>query len=261
MSQDNAAKIRLSGVRKTFAGGKKVVLDHVDLEIGKGESVVIIGGSGTGKSVTIKCMLGLLKPDSGSITIDDKEVTTMSASEREDINRQVGMLFQAAALFDSLPVWENVAFGLLARKQCTRADARDIAVEKLRLVGLAPDVLDLSPAELSGGMQKRVGLARAIATNPEIIFFDEPTTGLDPIMADVINNLIVHVNQTVGATAVTITHDMASARKIGDRIAMLYDGRIIWAGPTDAIDHSDNEYVDQFIHGRADGPIKMAVRH
>ena len=149
---------------------------------------------------------------------------------------------------------------MLARKQCTRAEARDIAVEKLRLVGLASDVLDLSPAELSGGMQKRVGLARAIATNPEIIFFDEPTTGLDPIMADVINNLIVHVNQTVGATAVTITHDMASARKIGDRIAMLYDGRIIWAGPTDAIDHSDNEYVDQFIHGRADGPIRMAVR-
>jgi len=260
MSQDNLAKIRLSGVRKTFAGGKKVVLDHVDLDIGKGESVVIIGGSGTGKSVTIKCMLGLLKPDSGSITIDGREVTTMSAGEREMINHQVGMLFQAAALFDSLPVWENVAFGLLARNQCKRADARDIAAEKLRLVGLAPDVLDLSPSELSGGMQKRVGLARAIATEPEIIFFDEPTTGLDPIMADVINNLIVHVNQTVGATAVTITHDMTSARKIGDRIAMLYDGRIIWAGPTDAIDHSDNAYVDQFIHGRADGPIKMAVR-
>lgn len=260
MSQDNAAKIRLSGVRKTFANGRKVVLDHVDLEVGRGESVVIIGGSGTGKSVTIKCMLGLLKPDSGSISIDGREVTTMSAGEREDVNRQVGMLFQAAALFDSLPIWENVAFGLLARKQCSRTDARDIAADKLRLVGLAPDVLDLSPAELSGGMQKRVGLARAIATEPEIIFFDEPTTGLDPIMADVINNLIVHVNQTVGATAVTITHDMASARKIGDRIAMLYDGRIIWAGPTDAIDHSDNEYIDQFIHGRADGPIRMAVR-
>ena len=242
MSQDNIAKIRLSGVRKTFANGRKVVLDLVDLDIGKGESVVIIGGSGTGKSVTIKCMLGLLKPDSGSITIDGREVTTMSPGEREDINRQVGMLFQAAALFDSL-------------------NARDIAAEKLRLVGLAPDVLDLSPAELSGGMQKRVGLARAIATNPEIIFFDEPTTGLDPIMADVINNLIVHVNQTVGATAVTITHDMASARKIGDRIAMLHEGRIIWAGPTDAIDHSDNPYVDQFIHGRADGPIKMAVKN
>ncbi len=260
MSQDNAAKIHLSGVRKTFAGGKKVVLDHVDLEIGKGESVVIIGGSGTGKSVTIKCMLGLPKPDSGSILIDGKDVTKMSAGEREDINQQVGMLFQAAALFDSLPIWENVAFGLIARNQCRRHDARDIAAEKLKLVGLSPDVLDLSPAELSGGMQKRVGLARAIAANPEIIFFDEPTTGLDPIMADVINNLIVHVNQTVGATAVTITHDMKSARKIGDRIAMLYDGRIIWAGPTDAIDHTDNEYVDQFIHGRTEGPIKMAVR-
>lgn len=260
MSQDNAAKIRLAGVRKTFAGGRKVVLDHVDLEIGRGESLVIIGGSGTGKSVTIKCMLGLLKPDSGSITIDGREVTTMSAGEREDINHQVGMLFQAAALFDSLPVWHNIAFGLLARKMCSRADARDIAAEKLRLVGLAPDVLDLYPAELSSGMQKRVGLARAIATDPEIIFFDEPTTGLDPIMADVINNLIVHVNQTVGATAITITHDMTSARKIGDRIAMLYEGRIIWIGPTNAIDHSDNEYVDQFIHGRTDGPIKMAVR-
>ena len=260
MSQDNAAKINLSGVRKTFAGGKKVVLDHVDLEIGKGESVVIIGGSGTGKSVTIKCMLGLLKPDSGSIAIDGKDVNNISASEREGINQQVGMLFQAAALFDSLPIWENVAFGLIARNQCSRHDARDIAVEKLKLVGLSPDVLDLSPSELSSGMQKRVGLARAIASSPEIIFFDEPTTGLDPIMADVINNLIVHVNQTIGATAVTITHDMKSARKIGDRIAMLYDGRIIWAGPTDAIDHSNNEYVDQFIHGRTEGPIKMVAR-
>lgn len=260
MSQDNAAKIRLRGVRKTFAGGKKVVLDDVNLDIGKGESVVIIGGSGTGKSVTIKCMLGLMRPDSGSITIDGHEVTQMSPAEREDINRQVGMLFQAAALFDSLTVWENIAFGLIARKQCTRGDARDIAAEKLKLVGLTPDLLDVTPSELSGGMQKRVGLARAIATDPEIIFFDEPTTGLDPIMADVINNLIVHVNQVVGATAVTITHDMASARKIGDRIAMLHGGEIIWAGPKDAIDYSDNEYVDQFIHGRTDGPIKMAMR-
>lgn len=260
MSQDNAPKIRLKGVRKTFAGGKKVVLDDVHLDIGKGESVVIIGGSGTGKSVAIKCMLGLLKPDSGSITIDGHDVTQMGPSEREDINRQVGMLFQAAALFDSLPVWENIAFGLIARKLCARADARDIAAEKLKLVGLTPDLLDVVPSELSSGMQKRVGLARAIATNPEIIFFDEPTTGLDPIMADVINNLIVHVNQVVGATAVTITHDMKSARKIGDRIAMLHDGKIIWAGPTDAIDYSDNAYVDQFIHGRTEGPIKMAMR-
>ena len=260
MSQDNAPKIRLRGVRKTFAGGKKVVLDDVNLDIGKGESVVIIGGSGTGKSVTIKCMLGLLRPDSGSITIDGREVTQMSPTEREDINRQVGMLFQAAALFDSLPVWENIAFGLLARNQCSRGNARDIAADKLKLVGLTPDLLDVTPSELSSGMQKRVGLARAIATNPEIIFFDEPTTGLDPIMADVINNLIVHVNQVVGATAVTITHDMASARKIGDRIAMLHGGKIIWAGPKDVIDYSENEYVDQFIHGRTDGPIQMTVR-
>jgi phospholipid/cholesterol/gamma-HCH transport system ATP-binding protein len=260
MSQDNAPKIRLEGVRKTFAGGKKVVLDDVHLDIGKGESVVIIGGSGTGKSVTIKCMLGILKPDRGTITIDGQDVTQMSPGEREDINRQVGMLFQAAALFDSLPIWENVAFGLLARNQCTRRDGRDIAAEKLRLLGLTPDLLDVVPSELSSGMQKRVGLARAIATDPEIIFFDEPTTGLDPIMADVINNLIVHVNQVVGATAITITHDMKSARKIGDRIAMLHGGKIIWAGPTESIDHSDNEYVDQFIHGRVDGPIKMAMR-
>ncbi len=257
---DNLAKITLRGVRKTFAEGRKVVLDHVDLDIGKGESLVIIGGSGTGKSVTIKCMLGLLRPDAGEICIDGEDVTKMSPGEREKINRQVGMLFQGAALFDSLPVWQNVSFGLIARNQCKRSEARDIAVEKLALVGLAPDIADLPPADLSGGMQKRVGLARAIATNPDIIFFDEPTTGLDPIMADVINDLIVKVNDEVGATAITITHDMASARKIGDRIAMLYDGRIIWAGPVAAIDVTDNAYVQQFIHGRSDGPIKMAVR-
>ncbi len=260
MSQDNAAKIRLDGVRKTFSGGKKVVLDHVDLEIGTGESVVIIGGSGTGKSVTIKCILGLLTPDRGSITVDGKDVVKMSPTEREEVNEQVGMLFQHAALFDSLPIWENVAFGLLARKQCSRTEARDRAAEKLRLVGLQSDVLDLFPASLSIGMQKRVGLARAIATDPKIIFFDEPTTGLDPIMAGVINKLIVHVNQEVGATAITISHDMNSARQIGDRIAMLYDGRIIWAGPTDALDYCDNPYVNQFINGDTDGPIKLAAR-
>ena len=257
---DNAPKIRLRGVRKTFAGGAKVVLDSVDLDIGRGESVVIIGGSGTGKSVTIKCILGLLEADAGSITIDGAETTGMAPAAREAVNRQVGRLFQGAALFDSLPVWENVAFGLLSRRLCGREEARERALRNLAQVGLAADVAELSPAELSGGMQKRVGLARAIATEPDIIFFDEPTTGLDPIMADVINDLIVKVNEEVGATAVTITHDMASARKIGDRIAMLYAGRIIWAGPVDAIDHSDNAHVDQFIHGRAEGPIKMALR-
>jgi phospholipid/cholesterol/gamma-HCH transport system ATP-binding protein len=170
------------------------------------------------------------------------------------------MLFQGAALFDSLPVWENVAFGLLAEKRCSRHDAHDIAIGKLAMVGMDAAVADLMPSELSGGMQKRVGLARAIASDPQIIFFDEPTTGLDPIMADVINDLIVKVTREVGATALSITHDMASARKIANRIAMLYQGQIIWQGPVADIDRSGNEHVDQFIHGRAEGPIQMAMR-
>jgi len=254
----NRPKIRMRDVHKAF--GEKKVLAGVDLDVGVGESLVIIGGSGTGKSVTIKCIQGLLTPDRGSIEIDGEEVVGMAPADRERINNQLGMLFQAAALFDSLPVWENIAFGLLAEKRCTRKEARDIAVDKLALVGLGPDIADVWPAELSGGMQKRVGLARAIAADPKIIFFDEPTTGLDPIMADVINNLIVAVNRKVGATALTITHDMASAKKIGDRIAMLYDGKIIWAGPPDLVNESGNPYLDQFVNGRADGPIKMALR-
>lgn len=255
---DAPPKISLKNVKKAF--GDKVVLDGVNLDVAVGESVVIIGGSGTGKSVAIKCILGLLTPDEGTIEIDGRDVLDMTPREREKLNMQIGMLFQAAALFDSLPVWENVSFGLLAEKRCGRDEARDIALEKMALVGLKPDIADLSPADLSGGMQKRVGLARAIAIDPSIIFFDEPTTGLDPIMADVINKLIVHVNENVGATALTITHDMASAKKIGDRIAMLYEGKIIWAGPPDDVDQSGNDYLDQFIHGRTNGPIKMALR-
>lgn len=251
-------KIQLRDVHKAF--GKKVVLNGVDLDVNEGESVVIIGGSGTGKSVTLKCILGLLTPDRGSVKVDGEEVVDMGASDRERVNHKFGMLFQGAALFDSLPVWENVAFGLLAEKRCTRHEAHDIAIEKLAMVGMSADAADLMPAELSGGMQKRVGLARAIASNPDIIFFDEPTTGLDPIMADVINDLIVKVTREVGATALSITHDMASARKIANRIAMLYQGKIIWQGPVDDIDCSGNEFVEQFIHGRAEGPIQMAVR-
>ena len=244
----------------TKAFGAKKVLTGVDLDIARGESVVIIGGSGTGKSVSLKCILGLLRPDAGSIKIDGHEVTGLSTSERDKVNHQVGMLFQGGALFDSLPVWENVAFGLLSRKQCGREEAREIAVKKLALVGLKPQIADTSPADLSIGMQKRVGLARAIATDPEIIFFDEPTTGLDPIMADMINELIVHVNREVGATALSISHDMESAAKIGDRIAMLYQGKIVWAGAPDDVNAAANPVVDQFIHGRVDGPIKMQVR-
>jgi phospholipid/cholesterol/gamma-HCH transport system ATP-binding protein len=252
------AKIALAGVKKRF--GAKVVLDGVDLEIGRGQSLVVIGGSGTGKSVMLKCILGLLRADSGSIRVDGEETARYSRGDRERLLRKFGMLFQGAALFDSLRVWENVAFGLIQGRKMPRGEAREIALAKLASVGLGPEVAELSPSELSGGMQKRVGLARAIAAEPEIIFFDEPTTGLDPIMADVINDLIVKCVKDLGATALSITHDMASARKIADRIAMLHQGRIIWHGPRSEIDQSGNPYVDQFIHGRAEGPIKMQVR-
>jgi phospholipid/cholesterol/gamma-HCH transport system ATP-binding protein len=251
-------KIELQGVKKRF--GQKVVLDGVDLKIGKGESVVIIGGSGSGKSVTIKSVLGIVRPDAGKIFVDGKETTHLHGRAREAVLKKFGMLFQGAALFDSLPVWENVAFGLIQGRGMGRKKAKDIAIAKLAKVGLGSEVANLSPSELSGGMQKRVGLARAIAADPEILFFDEPTTGLDPIMADVINDLIVSTVKDLGVTAVSITHDMISARKISDRIAMLYKGKIIWHGPTKDIDNSGNEYVDQFIHGRAEGPIKMEVR-
>jgi phospholipid/cholesterol/gamma-HCH transport system ATP-binding protein len=253
-----APKIEIRSLYKSF--GPKKVLNGVDLDIGVQESVVIIGGSGTGKSVLLKCILGLLQPDSGSIKIDGQEVTTMSRRERQQIMRKFGMLFQGGALFDSLPVWENVAFGPMQADGMARAEAKKIALEKLAAVGLNAEVAELSPSELSGGMQKRVSLARAIAREPEIIFFDEPTTGLDPIMSDVINDLIVKSVKGLGATAVSITHDMISARKIADRIAMIFGGKIIWQGPVAEIDRSGNAHVDQFIHGRAEGPIQMQVR-
>ena len=251
------AKIELRNVCKRF--GKKVVLDGINLTVPKGESLVVIGGSGTGKSVMIKCVLGIIRPDSGEIFVDGKNVLKMDTSEREKVLRKFGMLFQGAALFDSLPVWENVAFGLIQGRKMKRKQAKDIAIEKLAKVGLAAEVGELYPAELSGGMQKRVGLARAIATEPEIIFFDEPTTGLDPIMADVINDLIVDSVKDLGATTLSITHDMASVRKIADKVAMIHKGKIIWVGSRAEVDDSGNEYVDQFIHGRAEGPIQMEV--
>ena len=250
-------KIELKGVYKRF--GSKVVLDGVDLTVEKGESMVIIGGSGSGKSVTLKCILGLIAPDRGSIKVDGQEVTRLTGRAREAVNAKFGMLFQAAALFDSLKVWENVAFALIQGRGLGRAEAKKIALQKLAKVGLGPEVGELSPSELSGGMQKRVGLARAIAAEPEIIFFDEPTTGRDPIMAGVINDLIVDTVKDMGVTTLSITHDMASARKIADKIAMIYKGKIIWSGPKASIDNSGNAFVDQFIHGRADGPIKMEV--
>ncbi len=250
-------KIKLTNLHKAF--GRKVVLDGIDLEIKEGESLVVIGGSGTGKSVLIKCIQGILTPDEGSILVDDQEVVGVSEKEKELLHSKMGMLFQGGALFDSLSVWENVAFGLIENQKMDRKAAKMEAIRVLRQVGLAPDVADLSPSELSGGMQKRVGLARAIATRPEIIFFDEPTTGLDPIMSDMINELIIESVKGLGATALTITHDMASARKIADRIAMLYKGKIIWQGTVKEMDKTTNEYVRQFINGSSQGPIKVEV--
>ncbi len=251
-------KISLRGVAKTF--GAKKVLQGIDLDVAPAESVVVIGGSGSGKSVLLKCILGLMQPDRGSIKVDGEETVDLSDRGRARVMRKFGMLFQGGALFDSLQVWENVAFGPIQSDGMDPEQARQVAIAKLGAVGLGPEIAELRPSELSGGMQKRVALARAIAREPEIIFFDEPTTGLDPIMADVINELIVKSVNDLGATAVSITHDMASARKIGHRIAMLYEGRLIWQGPVSDIERSGDAHVDQFIHGRAEGPIQMQVR-
>jgi phospholipid/cholesterol/gamma-HCH transport system ATP-binding protein len=251
-------KIVITDLHKAF--GAKKVLRGVDLELDMAESVVVIGGSGTGKSVLLKCVLGLIRPDRGSIKIDGEETVGVKGAERDRLMLKFGMLFQGAALFDSIRVWENVAFGLIQGRGMARPEAKRVAIETLAKVGLTAEVAELNPSELSGGMQKRVGLARAIAAQPEILFFDEPTTGLDPIMSDVINDLIIDRVRDLGATALSITHDMASARKIADRIAMLHQGKIIWQGAVKTIDSSGNAYVDQFIHGRADGPIRMEVR-
>jgi phospholipid/cholesterol/gamma-HCH transport system ATP-binding protein len=255
---ESTPKISVQDLRKSF--GRKRVLDGVDIDCTTGESLVVIGGSGVGKSVLIKCILGLLRPESGSIRIDGEQTVGLGRAERERLMQKFGMLFQGGALFDSLSVWENVAFGLIQGRGMERRAAREIALAKLASVGLGREVAQLRPAELSGGMQKRVALARAIAAEPEVIFFDEPTTGLDPIMADVINNLILTCVRELGATAVSITHDLVSARKIADRSAMLFAGRIVWHGPTAEIDRSGNPFVDQFINGRAEGPIQMEIR-
>lgn len=249
-----APKIKLTEVAKRF--DEKVVLDGVNLSVEPGESVAIIGGSGTGKSVTLKCILGLLKPDRGSVQVDGQEIVGASTREIEKVRAKFGMLFQGGALFDSLPVWRNVTFGLTQGRMRHAAEMRKIAEENLERVGLGREILNLRPNELSGGMQKRVALARAIAPRPEIIFFDEPTTGLDPIRADIINDLITSLVVDLGVTALTITHDMSSARKIANRVAMLYNGRIVWHGPRDRLYDSGNPYVDQFVQGRADGPIR-----
>ena len=251
-------KIRLRNVRKSF--GEKLVLDGIDLDIMPGTSTVVIGGSGSGKSVLLKCILGLLEPDAGMIEIDGIDILPLPRRDQEAIRSRIGMLFQNGALFDSLPVWENVVFGLLAQHRLRRSDGPDHAAEFLAQVGLAASVGALYPAELSGGMQKRVALARAIAARPDILFFDEPTTGLDPIMGAVIDGLVVDCVRLLGSTAVAITHDMASARRIGDAAAMIHRGRIIWSGPAAELMDSSDPVVDQFTHGLREGPIQMELR-
>jgi phospholipid/cholesterol/gamma-HCH transport system ATP-binding protein len=246
-------KIELRDVGKSF--GAKKVLQGVNLKVHRGESVVVIGGSGSGKSVMLKSILGLMEPDTGQIFLDGEDTTHLRGRAREAQMEKFGMLFQGGALFDSLKVWENITFRVATAQKLTKAQAKELAAEKLRQVGLKEDNLYLFPAELSGGMQKRVALARAIAANPEIIFFDEPTTGLDPIMADVINELIIQCSRELNLTTLTITHDMHSAQRIAHRVAMLYQGKLIWQGNAKDIYESGNEYVDQFVHGRAHGPV------
>lgn len=247
----------MKNVTKSF--GSKDVLRGIDLSIEEGESLVVIGGSGSGKSVTLKCILRLIQPDHGEIIVDGQNIENAHGRDRDVLMRKFGMLFQGGALFDSLPIWHNVAFGLIHGKKMNRDQAREIALQKIEAVGMDQQVADLFPAELSGGMQKRIGLARAIAGDPDIIFFDEPTTGLDPIMADVINDLIVKCVKDLGATALSITHDMASVRKIADKVAMIYEGQIIWCGDVKDLDKSGNPYVDQFINGCAEGPITKSA--
>lgn len=252
------SKILLTDVYKSF--NSKKVLQGINLDVAQGESLVVIGGSGSGKSVLIKNIIGLIQPDAGSILIDGEDTCRKSGPARDKLMKKFGLLFQGGALFDSMNVWENIAFGLIQSEKMTKPQAKEIAMAKLQSVGLDDKVAYLFPSELSGGMQKRVSLARAIAREPEIIFFDEPTTGLDPIMADVINDLIIKCSEGTKTTTLTITHDMHSVRKIADRVAMIYEGRIIWHGKKEDLDHSGNEYVDQFIHGRAEGPIKMQIQ-
>ncbi len=253
MSSD--PKISIVGLHKSF--GSNQVLQGVDLDIAAGKSLVVIGGSGTGKSVLLKCILGLMAPDQGSIRIDGEETTRLSQKDRARVAGKFGMLFQGSALFDSLSIWENVAFRLIHADHIPRDKAKEMALQAMARVNLAERNADLSPAELSGGMQKRVGLARAIVTRPQILFFDEPTTGLDPITADVINRLIREQVTDLGATAISITHDMESARHIADEIAMIFQGKIIWRGPAKDIDNSGNPYVEQFVTASADGPIDV----
>tara|TARA_R110000772_G_scaffold49123_7_gene112912 strand:+ start:3248 stop:4024 length:777 start_codon:yes stop_codon:yes gene_type:complete len=249
--------IKLENVSKSFGANK--VLRGIDLDVPAGGSLVVIGPSGTGKTVLLKTLIGVHAPDGGHITIDGTDVTALDTGEKRALYGRFGMLFQKSGLFDSLPVWENVAFRLLQQDGMTRPEARDRAIDKLGLVGLAPGEADLFPSELSGGMQKRVGIARAMAADPDVLLLDEPTAGLDPIMSNIINDLILEVRDKTGATVISVNSDMRGAARTAQRAAMIYDGHIIWHGPTADMRDSGNPYVDQFVHSRAEGPIPTIV--
>ncbi len=251
---NNEIKIRVVNLCKSF--GESQVLRGVDLEVRQGESMVVIGGSGSGKTVLIKCIIGLIQPDEGKIYVDGVEITSLNEKKMNEVRKKFGMLFQWGALFDSMTVWENVGFGLRHQRHLKEEEIRRIASEKLELVGLR-NIEKLMPSELSGGMKKRVSLARAIAMEPEILLYDEPTTGIDPIMADAINDLIIQMKEKLDVTSMTITHDMKSAYKIGDRIAMLFQGKIIEVGSPEEIKNCSNPIIQQFVQGKSDGPIKM----
>lgn len=251
--------IELIDIHKSF--GANHVLKGVNLKINKGESVVVIGGSGSGKSVLLKHIIGLLRPDKGTVMVDGFELSRLDEKDLNEVRKKFGMLFQSSALFDSMKVWENVGFGLRRHTRLTQSEIKEIAVQKLKMVGLV-GVEDVMPSELSGGMRKRVGLARAIAMEPEILLYDEPTTGLDPIMADAINDLIIEMREKLNVTSIAITHDMKSSYKIADRIAMLYNGVIMGMGSSDDIKNTSDPVIKQFITGSASGPITLeGIRH
>jgi len=257
MNDNTAPLLDLTGVTKSF--GANDALRGIDLRVNKGDSLVLIGSSGSGKTLALKCIMGLIPHDAGTIAFQGRDVTGFSDAERDDFLNHFGMTFQKSGLFDSMAVWENVAFQLIQGGRLNAAEAKQLAIGKLAAVGLDAPTADLYPAELSGGMQKRVGLARAIATDPDVLFLDEPTAGLDPIMTNIINELILDVVGKLGATVVSITSDMSSLKVISNRVAMIHDGRIIWDGVTGDVETSGNPVVDQFVHSRAEGPIEMAV--
>ena len=257
-STTTVPKIKMRNVVKSF--GSKHVLKGIDLAVNAEESLALIGTSGCGKSITLKCLLGLITADGGSIKVDGTEILGTDRKTLEGMRRRFGMTFQFGALFDSLPIWDNVTFRLRQQQKMNRANARDLAVDTITQLGLSPQVIDQYPAELSGGMQKRVALARAIADKPEILLFDEPTSGLDPITGGVIDRLIIDAVKRLGATAMTISHDMASVRRIADKVAMIHNGVIIWCGSVEKMDDTGVPEVDQFVHGRAEGPLTTAAK-